>query len=70
MMKKMLKNWDKAFPGRLETIFSSLQSVAPSQLADTQLFDFIGLNLDQRADVSVNSAMMEADSYGLDVLQR
>jgi tRNA 2-thiocytidine biosynthesis protein TtcA len=70
MMKKMLENWDKAFPGRLETIFSSLQSVAPSQLADTQLFDFIGLNLDQRADVSVNSAMMEADSYGLDVLQR
>ncbi|SHE20754.1 tRNA 2-thiocytidine(32) synthetase TtcA [methanotrophic endosymbiont of Bathymodiolus puteoserpentis (Logatchev)] len=70
MMKKMLENWDKAFPGRLETIFSSLQSVAPSQLADTQLFDFIGLNLDQRADVSVNSAMIEADSSGLDILQR
>lgn len=42
-MKTMLKTWDKQFPGRLETIFTSLQNVAPSQLADTQLFDFAGL---------------------------
>ncbi|NOT86234.1 MAG: tRNA 2-thiocytidine(32) synthetase TtcA [Methylococcaceae bacterium] len=39
-MKEMLSNWDKHHPGRLETIFSSLQHVAPSQLADRQLFDF------------------------------
>ncbi|MDF1583525.1 MAG: tRNA 2-thiocytidine(32) synthetase TtcA [Methyloprofundus sp.] len=73
MMKKMLENWDKAFPGRLETIFSSLQSVAPSQLADTQLFDFIGLNLDQRAnvgDVGAELAPVGADNSGLDILQR
>jgi tRNA 2-thiocytidine biosynthesis protein TtcA len=42
-MKQMLKGWDKQFPGRLETIFTSLQNVAPSQLADAQLFDFAGL---------------------------
>lgn len=42
-MKVMLKSWDKQFPGRLETIFTSLQNVAPSQLADRQLFDFAGL---------------------------
>ncbi|MBE0468729.1 MAG: tRNA 2-thiocytidine(32) synthetase TtcA [Methyloprofundus sp.] len=70
MMKKMLENWDKAFPGRLETIFSSLQSVAPSQLADTQLFDFIGLNLDQRANVGAELALVGADNSGLDILQR
>jgi tRNA 2-thiocytidine biosynthesis protein TtcA len=39
----MLKSWDKQFPGRLETIFTSLQNVAPSQLADRELFDFAGL---------------------------
>lgn len=39
-MKEMLSGWDKHNPGRLETIFSSLQNVAPSQLADRQLFDF------------------------------
>lgn len=44
-MKVMLQNWDKQFPGRLESIFSSLQNIAPSQLADTHLFDFSGLAL-------------------------
>ncbi|WP_019867680.1 tRNA 2-thiocytidine(32) synthetase TtcA [Methylovulum miyakonense] len=44
-MKVMLKGWDKQFPGRLETIFTSLQNVAPSQLADPKIFDFVGLTL-------------------------
>jgi len=70
VMKKMLENWDEAFPGRLESIFSSLQNVAPSQLADSQLFDFIGLNLDQRADASADSVVMDSDKSGLDILQR
>jgi tRNA 2-thiocytidine biosynthesis protein TtcA len=42
-MKEMLKTWDRQFPGRLETIFTSLQNVAPSQLADRSLFDFVNL---------------------------
>ncbi|MSR16379.1 MAG: tRNA 2-thiocytidine(32) synthetase TtcA [Methylococcaceae bacterium] len=42
-MKEMMKMWDKQFPGRLETIFTSLQNVAPSQLADRKLFDFVNL---------------------------
>ncbi len=70
VMKKMLENWDKAFPGRLESIFSSLQNVAPSQLADSQLFDFIGLNLGQRANAGDESSGVETDNAGLDVLQR
>ena len=42
-MKEMMKTWDNQFPGRLETIFTSLQNVAPSQLADRNLFDFVNL---------------------------
>jgi tRNA 2-thiocytidine biosynthesis protein TtcA len=42
-MKDMLKVWGRQFPGRLETIFTSLQNVAPSQLADRNLFDFVNL---------------------------
>jgi tRNA 2-thiocytidine biosynthesis protein TtcA len=42
-MKEMLQAWDKQAPGRSETIFSALQNAAPSQLADTALFDFAGL---------------------------
>lgn len=60
-MKTMLKSWDRQFPGRLETIFTSLQNVAPSQLADTQLFDFASLKLDRQlleeTDVMIRSSI-------------
>jgi len=39
-VKDMLRRWDKEHPGRMESIFSSIQNIAPSQLADTSLFDF------------------------------
>jgi len=44
MMKKMLRSWEKQFPGRLENIFRSMQNVVPSHLADGELFDFKGLH--------------------------
>lgn len=43
VIKDMLQAWEKQSPGRLENIFRSLQNVAPSQLADNNLFDFVGL---------------------------
>ncbi|WP_036479451.1 tRNA 2-thiocytidine(32) synthetase TtcA [Myxosarcina sp. GI1] len=43
-IKQMLQAWEREAPGRIESIFRSLQNVSPSQLADTQLFDFISLN--------------------------
>jgi len=36
----LLRQWEKEFPGRVETIFNSLQRVAPSHLLDRNLFDF------------------------------
>ncbi|MEE8211545.1 MAG: tRNA 2-thiocytidine(32) synthetase TtcA [Acidiferrobacterales bacterium] len=43
VIKSMLRAWDAQFPGRLETIFSAVQNVAPSQLGDRALFDFEGM---------------------------
>ena len=43
VVKNMLKDWEQKFPGRMETIFSSMRNVAASQLADPKLFDFAGL---------------------------
>ncbi|HET8807271.1 MAG TPA: tRNA 2-thiocytidine(32) synthetase TtcA [Methylophaga sp.] len=43
VIKDMLQAWEKQTPGRLENIFRSIQNVAPSQLADNKLFDFMGL---------------------------
>ncbi|TSA42517.1 MAG: tRNA 2-thiocytidine(32) synthetase TtcA [Methylococcaceae bacterium] len=58
-MKMMLNAWDKQFPGRLETIFTSLQNVAPSHTLDTQLFDFSGLKISRElvSDVSTDSSL-------------
>lgn len=42
-VKRMLGEWDRRQPGRTETIFKALTNVAPSQLCDTSLFDFAGL---------------------------
>lgn len=46
-IKSMLVEWDKKTPGRVENIFKSIQNVSPSQLADTDLFDFESLPLDR-----------------------
>ena len=42
-MKHMLAEWDRRFPGRLETIFTSMQHVTRSHLLDPSLFDFAAL---------------------------
>jgi tRNA 2-thiocytidine biosynthesis protein TtcA len=42
-IKGMLREWDRKYPGRIETIFASMQNVVPTHLADTDLFEFISL---------------------------
>ncbi|GEK08636.1 tRNA 2-thiocytidine biosynthesis protein TtcA [Pseudoalteromonas peptidolytica F12-50-A1] len=49
-IKSMLVEWDKKTPGRVENIFKSIQNVSPSQLADTELFDFESLPLDRNGE--------------------
>ncbi len=46
VIKRMLADWDREHPGRVETIFAAIGNVAPSQLADTGLFDFASLSRD------------------------
>lgn len=43
-IKAMLQGWEQEFPGRTEQIFRALTNVAPSHLADTDLFDFKSLS--------------------------
>lgn len=59
-IKKMLAGWEREQPGRLENIFRSLQSVSPSHLADTTLFDFQGLSGSQ------GFSLIEANDWFLD----
>ncbi|MEN5015591.1 tRNA 2-thiocytidine(32) synthetase TtcA [Erwinia sp. Eh17-17] len=49
-VKAMLVDWDKKTPGRVDSVFKSIQNISPSQLADRNLFDFEALPLDRSGD--------------------
>lgn len=42
-IKQMLTDWERAYPGRTEAIFSALRNVQPDHLVDSALFDFRSL---------------------------
>jgi tRNA 2-thiocytidine biosynthesis protein TtcA len=62
-VKNMLRDWEEKFPGRIEAIFSSICNVAGSQLADSALFDFAGLEGLRRVE-----PMTDADEEALESL--
>jgi tRNA 2-thiocytidine biosynthesis protein TtcA len=42
-VRRMMEQWEREHPARIEQIFAALGNVAPSQLADRALFDFASL---------------------------
>ncbi|MBK6619137.1 MAG: tRNA 2-thiocytidine(32) synthetase TtcA [Nitrosomonas sp.] len=40
VIKEMMQKWDRNFPGRLETMFTALQNIQLSHLADTRRYNF------------------------------
>lgn len=53
-IKQMLADWERRFPGRIETLLASMQNVVPSHLLDRQLFDFT--QIDQIVDTAAQPA--------------
>lgn len=49
VIKEMLQGWQRQHPGRLESIFRAISNVSPSQLMDTNLFDFQHLAIERPA---------------------
>ncbi|MEX1200900.1 MAG: tRNA 2-thiocytidine(32) synthetase TtcA [Methylophaga sp.] len=63
VIKDMLQAWEKQSPGRLENIFRSIQNVAPSQLADNNLFDFIGLETHRQQGTNDKDAAYDDQQF-------
>ena len=59
-IKRMLIEWEKRFPGRVENMFNALARVTPSHLMDADLFDFAALRASGRPDVTGDIAFDEA----------
>ena len=59
-VKQMLREWERKFPGRIDSIFRSMQNIAPSHMLDRGLFDFgnvqAGGTADDGGDVSGDKA--------------
>ncbi|WGG50197.1 tRNA 2-thiocytidine(32) synthetase TtcA [Rugamonas sp. DEMB1] len=45
-IKALMRDWEKKFPGRVESIFSALSTVVPSHLMDRDLFGFADIKAD------------------------
>jgi tRNA 2-thiocytidine biosynthesis protein TtcA len=42
-MKKMLRKWERQFPGRLDNIFTAMGNIVPSHMMDKKLYPFTTL---------------------------
>lgn len=58
-VKEMMQQWDKKFPGRLETMFRAIQNVQLSHLADSRHFDFQKLKVNGKPDIDGDIAFDE-----------
>ena len=58
VIKEMLNDWDKKFPGRIETMFRATQNITLSHLCDTHLYDFKGI---KKGDIDVNGGDLAFD---------
>jgi tRNA 2-thiocytidine biosynthesis protein TtcA len=56
VVKEMLQVWERQYPGRMDTIFKAIKNVSPSQLADTDLFGFTGLQLERETTITPEDA--------------
>ena len=59
-IKNMLQGWQREHPGRIETIFRAICNVSLSQLADSKLFDFSGLE-GVRSENAANLNLIEVN---------
>ena len=56
VVKEMLQDWDKRFPGRIETMFQAMQNIVPSHMIDKNLFDFAAVSKERAAEFSGDTA--------------
>ncbi|HZW17679.1 MAG TPA: tRNA 2-thiocytidine(32) synthetase TtcA [Luteimonas sp.] len=50
-VKRMLDQWERESPGRIDQIARALGDIRPSQLSDPKLFDFLALGRTAAADI-------------------
>jgi tRNA 2-thiocytidine biosynthesis protein TtcA len=57
----MLREWEKKYPGRIESMYSALHNVVPSHLMDGTRYDFCGLKATGVASIDGDKAFDEEE---------
>ncbi len=65
-IKEMLNQWDKQYPGRIESMFRAMCNVVPSHLADEQLFDFKSLKTGYAHGIEDESSILNLTTSHVD----
>ena len=66
-IREMMEDWDHRYPGRTESVFTAMQNIVPSHLADNSRFDFRGLTLAtpvDEGDIAFDPPEISASSGG------
>jgi tRNA 2-thiocytidine biosynthesis protein TtcA len=59
--KRMLRDWDRRFPGRIDNMFNAMGHVVPSHLMDRNLYPFTSLKATGVADAAGDRAFDDDD---------
>ena len=62
--KALLQDWDRRFPGRIDSMFAALTRVVPSHLLDRKLFDFPAVEASGQPDPDGDIAFDPAPDDG------
>ena len=62
--RKMLIEWERQYPGRIDNIFNAMGSVVPSHLMDRNLYPFSALQTTGTVDPAGDRAFDEMDDCG------
>ena len=67
-IREMMADWDRRYPGRTRSVFTALQNIVPSHLADNSLFDFKGLQVGaELADMDGGDTVFDSPQFAQDV---
>jgi len=64
-IREMMQEWDRRYPGRTESVFTALQNIVPSHLADGTLFDFRGVQVGDAVDEG--DTAFDGPQFGVDL---
>jgi len=64
-IREMMADWDSRYPGRTESVFSAMQNIVPSHLADNALFNFKELHVGaELADLDGGDTVFDDPPFG------